>query len=343
MKTDQHIKNTTVHAEIVGRLLKGAVRAGMDVDDLLKRCDINPLTLHAPNHRVPVENTVKLFRLCSGLMQDELIGLLDTPLPMGYFRMALLSTLHQSNLGKALQRFFEFNDLISKDVEFAFNDQSNQAEITFTRAPDVSFADDIALDYLIMCTHRMASWLCNESIAINEIEFDHAAPSFQKEYQHIFFGASFTFNATRNRITFDKRCLALPIVRDEAAVSAYYQRAPLGLFLPQDVRYSTKKAVRKIIKQKFAKQAYRVDLQEVSQMIQLGEQTIRRRLAKEGTSFNCIKTQVKQDIAMSSLSNPQLSLEEISIRSGYSKPAAFIRAFKTWTGFSPARFRKGIS
>jgi len=276
-------------------------------------------------------------------MQDEFVGLMNNPLPLGYFRMGLLSTLHQSCLGKALERFFEFNDLIIKDVEFSLNEQDSQAEITFDFAQDVSFTDDIVLDYLMMCTYRIANWLCNESIVINELELNHAPPSYEKELQYIFSGTNVKFNCSRNRITFDKHYLDLPIVRNEAAVDAYNQSAPLGLFLPKDVRGSTRQTVRKIIKQRFAKQDYIADLQEVSQIMKLGEQTIRRRLAREGTSFNCIKTQVKQDIAMISLGNPHLSIEEISLRAGYSKPAAFIRAFKTWTGFSPAKFRKRTS
>ena len=72
-------------------------------------------------------------------------------------------------------------------------------------------------------------------------------------------------------------------------------------------------------------------------------QTVRRRLAKEGTSFNAIKSQVRRDLSMNYLGNVDFSIEEVAIQVGYSEPAAFIRAFKSWTGVSPARFRKVIN
>lgn len=343
MGTIQSFETTTIHPEVVSNLLAGAQRSDIDLENILKRCDINAEVLRSHSARIPVENAAKVMRICGGLMKDEFAGLMNSPLPIGYLRMGLLSTLHQSSLGKALTRFFEFNELIIKGLKFSLTEKEDQAEITFDLTSGVSFVNDIALDYLIMCTYRMANWLCNESIVINEIELNHAPPSCQEEYRSIFSGANVKFNSTRNRLTFDKHYLDLPIVRNEDAVSAYNQNAPLGLFLPKDVRGSTRQTVRKIIKQRFAKQDYITDLQEVAQIMKLGEQTIRRRLAREGTSFNCIKTQVKQDIAMISLGNPHLSIEEIALRTGYSKPAAFIRAFKTWTGFSPAKFRKRIN
>jgi AraC-like DNA-binding protein len=45
---------------------------------------------------------------------------------------------------------------------------------------------------------------------------------------------------------------------------------------------------------------------------------------------------------MHALGNPELTIEEVAIQAGYSEPAAFIRAFKAWTGFTPAKFRHGV-
>jgi AraC-like DNA-binding protein len=39
------------------------------------------------------------------------------------------------------------------------------------------------------------------------------------------------------------------------------------------------------------------------------------------------------------LSIPEISITEISERTGFAEPAAFSRAFKKWTGTSPAGYR----
>jgi AraC-like DNA-binding protein len=131
------------------------------------------------------------------------------------------------------------------------------------------------------------------------------------------------------------------VIQNETDAEAYYQRAPLDLFLPQDVQGETSRVIRKLIKQQYTARNVVANLQEVSALLDLGPQTIRRRLAKEGTSYNSIKSRVKRDVAMRALNDPDLTIEEVAIRIGYSEPAAFIRAFKSWTGFSPARFRRG--
>ncbi|TMO72758.1 hypothetical protein CWC16_19760 [Pseudoalteromonas sp. S3776] len=38
----------------------------------------------------------------------------------------------------------------------------------------------------------------------------------------------------------------------------------------------------------------------------------------------------------------QQTIEDIAEAAGYTEPCSFIRAFKSWTGFTPLQFRKGL-
>ncbi len=84
------------------------------------------------------------------------------------------------------------------------------------------------------------------------------------------------------------------------------------------------------------------ELNDVASALEVHPQTLRRRLAAEGTTFKDIKNQVRRDTALHFLGKQGISIEEISYRAGFSESSAFIRAFKGWTGVTPYTYRKGL-
>ncbi|MDF5829908.1 AraC family transcriptional regulator ligand-binding domain-containing protein [Pseudomonas aeruginosa] len=66
---------------------------------------------------------------------------------------------------------------------------------------------------------------------------------------------------------------------------------------------------------------------------------LRRRLAEHGLTFEALLEQVRRGRAMSLLGNPGMSIERITEEVGYRDIRSFRRAFKRWTGVSPATFR----
>jgi AraC-like DNA-binding protein len=71
----------------------------------------------------------------------------------------------------------------------------------------------------------------------------------------------------------------------------------------------------------------------------MSPQVVRRRLADEGTSYQKIKDAIRCETAQSLLANPEISITDVAVRTGFSESAAFSRAFKKWTGESPAHYR----
>ena len=57
-------------------------------------------------------------------------------------------------------------------------------------------------------------------------------------------------------------------------------------------------------------------------------------------SFQQLLDQTRQHLAEGHLRDGALDLAEIALLLGYSEQSAFTRAFKGWTGESPAQWRK---
>lgn len=78
---------------------------------------------------------------------------------------------------------------------------------------------------------------------------------------------------------------------------------------------------------------------EVAAELYVDTRTLRRRLEIEGMSFRSLVGTVRTELAVDLLSNTRLSVEEVSQRLGYMDSRSFARAFKRWTGASPASSR----
>lgn len=71
------------------------------------------------------------------------------------------------------------------------------------------------------------------------------------------------------------------------------------------------------------------------------EATLRRQLAREGTSYRQVRESCRRELALHLLRRTGMSIEEIAIRLDYCDSDAFRQAFRTWTGHSPTAYRQG--
>lgn len=77
----------------------------------------------------------------------------------------------------------------------------------------------------------------------------------------------------------------------------------------------------------------------VATRLGLTPRTLQRRLEAEGLAFQDVLEQLRREMALRYLASP-LSLTEISALLAYADSSAFGRAFRRWTGRSPAAFRQ---
>jgi AraC-like DNA-binding protein len=135
---------------------------------------------------------------------------------------------------------------------------------------------------------------------------------------------------------FDARALDLPLVApDRAALrlaqeACERQLADLGL-----QRDSLQDRVRKLVLA-----GGRIpSVEEVARALHVSTRTLKRKLAAEETSFTELLDRERHDAALRLLRTPELSLEEIASKLGYSNATSFARAFRRWTGDAPTRYR----
>jgi AraC-like DNA-binding protein len=68
--------------------------------------------------------------------------------------------------------------------------------------------------------------------------------------------------------------------------------------------------------------------------------TLHRRLRELNVSFHDLVRGARRELALRYVAEPHIALTEVAFLLGYSELSAFSRAFRQWTGLSPARYRR---
>jgi len=332
----------TISIPMLLQSLEGARVAGFDINRLLKKCDIDPILLEQNEIRIPLEKFVLLSRYTAGNMNDELVGLLNKPVRLGFFHALALNAVHAESIEQAFQRVIAFNNLFENSLHFELKVQGKQAEFIMSRFAEQPILNNFGIEFMLATQHRFIGWLANQRIIINQVKLDYPEPIHNSEYHYIFYGAPVLFDQDTISITFDSSYLKLKTVKTEAEVESYIRRAPMDLYLPVHAGGKMTSKVRNRINAIFASTEKAPELDKLANEMHLHPQTLRRQLKREGSSFHTITAQVRRDIAIHHLGAAELSIERIAFKTGYTEPSAFIRAFKAWTGFTPLTFRKGL-
>ncbi len=82
------------------------------------------------------------------------------------------------------------------------------------------------------------------------------------------------------------------------------------------------------------------DAAEVAAALHLGNRTLQRRLADEGTSFRALLDEVREQLAEELLVTGGLPVAEVAERLGYVEVSSFSQAFRRWKGMGPRAYRR---
>jgi AraC-like DNA-binding protein len=337
--------NDQVPMEFTRALLDQARRFKHDVDGMLRaaRFPFDPLRQDAQTAFVSRE---QYSRLCVQLMQalgDESGGVMpDAPTPVGTTRLMALSMLNSPCLAPAIQRGIEFNAVcrvrhgakISNELQV---DEANKAAVLTYLCGDDGLEDQ----HLVLCNLsmwvRFCGWLIGQHIDITQASCAGPAPGFMIGIRH-FFPCPVSFDQAINSVTFSSRHLEAELVRDEAQLQEFLPLAPYHIVIePMASNRSITHRIREILGSDLRDEL--PSFEELTGLLNMSARTLRRRLEKEGTSYQRIKDNTRRDVAISMLSRDGLTVSEVAEQVGFSDPSAFHRSFKKWTGQSPGSYR----
>ena len=83
----------------------------------------------------------------------------------------------------------------------------------------------------------------------------------------------------------------------------------------------------------------RTGMPDMARHLEMHPRSLRRALAKEGTSFEAIKQEVRHAAARELLALTPLAIGDISMTLDFASQSSFVHSFRSWSGVTPTRWR----
>lgn len=329
----------SISVHFVRAVLKHAVAQGLDPLQLLRQSRISPRLLEEEDARISVERFADLQVNTMLAMEDEGLGYGAQKLPVGSWSMMCYAVIHCDTLGKALARYCRFFGLFQHSTHPLMLNEGDTTIVRVTSPGNGQGGDQYEAELALYNCHRFMSWLVQEHLPARAFNFRHPAPPHAAEYRPMFLANPVHFDQPHSEMVLNRALLDKPVIQNEQSLARYLRHPVLVMMLQQFDKTSWTIQVKGILRRNMELMP---ELDEVAASLELHPQTLRRRLASEGSSFSEIKSQLRRDVALHYLGKQGISIEEIAHRAGFSESSAFIRAFKGWTGVTPYTYRKGL-
>lgn len=194
-----------------------------------------------------------------------------------------------------------------------------------------------AEDFVLSAMFHNQSWLSQ----IPELEccFLHAAPDDLQPYVRAFGGAKLRFAAEYTGFVFPRAQLRSPLAGADRNLHAVV-RELADIMLAQYARRSESftERVQAVLAYEVGTPSLKAS--NVARHLQTSGRTLARKLEAEGTSFYSLLDDARKRRALELMADNDRSLTEIARSTGFAHVASFHRAFRRWTGQTPAEYRQ---
>ncbi len=313
-------------------------------EELWRAIDLEPTDGDDPDRRFPAACLLDLFERASERTRDEHLGLHLGISGSEKQRLGVVGFVmtNSPTLRVAIERSSRYHRLLNGALSTKLIDdaQAGAAAITFTVDPAVADRTE-GLRHLYGVATTTAVCLVRNLIdpTFSPLAVDYATgrpTALEEPEKH--FRAPVRYGQPVTKILFSKGLLDLPPKAADPELGRILVRHADELVAKFPVlERSWSDRVRERLVQGVRGEL--PPLSAVARELGLGERSLQRRLHEEGTTFAELEDGVRRELAQRYLTSSDLTLTEIGWLLGFKDNSAFHRAFRRWTGMTPARHR----
>ena len=325
----------TISGQALRHLLAAANELQLDTASLAAAAGVDEGALGAEGVRVPLSTLHALWEATAqSWPQGDLVPRVVRCVSVRSYGVLGFLCQSASTVGAALHDVLQTLKLYTDEPRLEATGGRIRVRYTrpLTERPGLWRATESTLAEVL----STARFLTGQELAPLAVSFAHAAPADVGPLD-AFFGVTVNWEASESSLELSPAQLALPLESADEQLHALLlpvARAALARCAPGD---SVVERTRHALGGCLSEGAPTVS--QVARKLSMSERTLRRRLAQEGLGFKHLLEQTRAQLARDYVANPQVPLAEVSYALGFSEPSAFHRAFKRWTGKTPARFR----
>jgi AraC-like DNA-binding protein len=335
-----------VHNDYLKILVATATKFGIPQSEIIRSCQIplSYLTDMSTNERLSFELWTEYVGRILELLPDRGMGYqfgfnckITTHGALGF---ALLTN---STIGQVLNDLQNFYSMRVHKMDLSILNKNNKIIIRLNPLYQLpselnEFQKDsinkFFMESAIIDIVSNLQLITNYNLTGMSIDIAWDTPQYHRFYEKRL--PAFNFNKEFNQISFDIKCLDLPLTFSSTAAYAIAKELMNKEYLFYQDQDS--KIILKVNQHlKFIPGVGFPTLSEVARKLKVSERTLKRDLASANTTYSALLQSRKFEITRK-LIDSNRNIQEISDLLGYSHISAFSRAFIGWTGKNPSDY-----
>jgi AraC-like DNA-binding protein len=324
------------HFRFSGSTLQRLEELGVRAPAVLRRAGLPQAFIHQARALLNTEELFALWRAVGEVSTDPSIGLLlGTETKTERFHPIGLAALSSENFGSAIDQMARYKQLTCpEEILQEKNDEEWSIQFRWL------LADEVEPPVLIECCFAwvLSTARVGTGTRISPVRVEFVQPRAHVKTIERHFGCPVVCGTPRNAIIFRATDANRPFVTRNAEL--------LGILAPQfddELREENGdenfiERVRIAIQQRLT--GRRPTIEDIADALHISSRTLQRRLQDDGSSFQRVLEEARHQLARHYLNNSVLELNEAAYLLGYEDGNSFVRAFRTWEGVPPARWRE---
>ena len=328
-----------VRMQPVAAIVAVAVSQGLTMERITAETGLTMADLIQPDRRLPQGALPRLWACIAAALPDRAIGLdIARMAPFEMFGPLLHVASYAETAREALLGFVRYRRLLASDLHLAFEEGPSRSALVMSHpldqagpTPGPEAALGVACRFLKEIIRRP------ELLLGVDLIYGPFGPAAR--YESVF-EAPIRFGQPINRLWLDTVGLREPTGQGDAH---RHQRLVEHVeMLHRDLLDAGHDdglgAVRAAIAHNARRSEYGAPA--VARRLGISLRSLQRRVREAGTSLRALLDHARETHARRLLADPGLSTDEVAFLLGYSSESAFRRAFRRWTGISPAQARR---
>ncbi len=307
---------------------------GVTQQQLLAGSGVSDSELEDPDARISLSSWNTLIERARALTGEPglgfYLGLQKRASFYGYLGLAATSA---ATLGEALELAVRFSHVVTTALDLRLKVDAGIGSLIVDERVDRGEVREVALISLLVGLWQIASDLTGRDLQ-GTADLAIPKPDYFERFAHVL--PEVRFDQPVTQLVFDAALLEIPLRKpDRVALLLGREQCERKL---QALGFDRGLVER--VRRLLPKPEGFHSLNELAATLHMSPRTLKRRLSAEGESFSELLDRERREKALLLLSSRDLTLEQISERVGYSTVPNFVRAFRRWTGKTPAAFRR---
>lgn len=325
-----------IAARLLLPFVAAADKLGMRVDAGLALVGLTRTDLDNPELRVSHAVAERLLRNSAHVHPE--VGLIAAeqlqPIHLDLVGYAARS---QPTLRSALEHAIHYYALLHDGFDASLQVEGDGMSFGVSFAPLT--IPDAALEF-VLAVHVLAArhMTGRPDLTPSAVHFTHARPEHVAMHERIF-RCPVHFNQLQNALVFSNQVMDVPLVTADSGLAQLLERHARDALQRLGKTVLLRERVRELVRQDLTG---KLTAEHMAKRLGMSPRTLHRRLVDEGITYRALVDEVRREMALHCLRDPQLSISEVGYLLGFTTSAAFHRAFRRWTGTTATQYRNTL-